>query len=305
MRSDAQIIASAPGSIMVTGEHAVVYGHRAIVAAVDQRITITLTPRKDETICLRSEIAPPHQGDLQNPGQSDAYRFVLAAISSYRDRLSAGFEMVIASQINPHLGLGSSAAVTITCLGALARLASAPLEPLHDQALSIIRHLQGRGSGADLAASLHGGMLAYRAPPNGEIIPLPEAPELSLKYVGYKTPTSEVLRLIARNMAADPERFDKLYREMGREADVAIQAAQRRDWAAFGLSLTRYQSHMEDLGVCDEPLGQIIGQARQDASVLAAKISGSGLGDCVLCLGAVAPGFTPARISRKGLIFHG
>lgn len=304
MRRDAQIIASAPGSIMITGEHAVVYGHRAIVAAVEQRITVTLTPREDNALRLRSEIAPPHKGDLQNPGQSDAYRFVLAAIAAYRARLSNGFEMDITSQINPHLGLGSSAAVTIACLGALARLTGAPLEPLHDEALSIIRRLQGRGSGADLAASLHGGMIAYRAPPDSEIIRLPDAPELSLKYVGYKTPTSEVLRLIAQNMAADPERFDGLYREMGREADVAIQAAQRRDWAAFGLSLTRYQSHMEDLGVCDEPLGQIIGKARQDGSVLAAKISGSGLGDCVLCLGAVPQGFAPAHLARKGLIFH-
>ena len=49
------ICASAPGSIMITGEHAVVYGHKAIVAAVEQRISVTLTPRQDDQVRITSE----------------------------------------------------------------------------------------------------------------------------------------------------------------------------------------------------------------------------------------------------------
>ena len=41
------ISTSAPGSLMISGEHAVVYGHPAIVCAIDARVHITLTPADD------------------------------------------------------------------------------------------------------------------------------------------------------------------------------------------------------------------------------------------------------------------
>ena len=42
---------------------------------------------------------------------------------------------------------------------------------------------------------------------------------------------------------------------------------------------------MEQLGVCDDTLKDMVTKLQSDAGVLGAKISGSGLGDCVLSLG--------------------
>ena len=42
--------ASAPGSLMLFGEHAILYGQAALVTAINQRISVLLEPRNDEQI---------------------------------------------------------------------------------------------------------------------------------------------------------------------------------------------------------------------------------------------------------------
>ncbi len=295
---------SAPGSIMITGEHAVVYGSRAIVAAIEQRLTVTLTPRKDREVTISSQIADPLRTHLDELQTSGAYKFVLAAIAMHQSEMTFGFDLLISSEINPTLGLGSSAAVTIAVLGAISTFVGQSHESVHAKAYQIIQDIQGRGSGADLAASFQGGMIAYRAPEQTEIIPLAAPPELSLKYCGYKTPTAVVLQKIASQMQGNEAIFDALYAEMGVLADQAITAAQARDWQSFAEALTAYQTRMEALGVSDETLDGIITSARASDGLMATKISGSGLGDCVLALGTPPEDFTPVTLATKGLILH-
>ncbi len=298
------IRASAPGSIMITGEHAVVYGHKAIVAAIEQRITVELTPRDDRVVTIASAIADPLETRLDDLAEGGAYRFVLAAIAMHQSDLPQGFDLDITSEINPTLGLGSSAAVTVATLGAIQTLAKVTLDQTHQKALKIVRDIQGRGSGADLAASFMGGMLTYRAQTTADMSPLPSPPPLSLKDCGYKTPTAVVLADIAARMEGNEAHFAALYEDMGQTAQQAIDAAQTQNWSAFAAALTRYQEHMQALGVCDDTLANIIAEARADRQVLAAKISGSGLGDCVVAVGAVPEGFVPVKVAQTGLEIH-
>lgn len=300
------VIASAPGSVMITGEHAVVYGHRAMVCAIEQRAKVVVRPLTRPKVRITSQIAPDQTIALDDITPQGAYRFVLGAVALYRDRLPGGVRFDITSDIDPTLGLGSSAAVTVACLGALSAMTGAD-ENLHGQATGIVRQIQGRGSGADLAASLYGGMLSYRAPDavnSADIAPLPTPPELGLCYAGYKTPTSEVLAKIAEAMRGNETRYQALYQRMGTCAEQAIAAAQAKDWPGFGAALNTYQTLMAELGVSDATLDAIITGAQNTPGLLAAKISGSGLGDCVLSVGALPNGFTTAPVAEKGLVIH-
>lgn len=296
---------SAPGSIMVSGEHAVVYGHAAIVAAIEQRIHVRLQATDDDTIYIHSAL-----GEYRSPATmlkpDPRLRFAIACLERYPH--SGGVDITIDSNIDHTLGLGSSAAVTIALLGALARHTGndESLQTLHAQALTIIRSLQGRGSGADLAASLQGGIIAYRNLPRTHIeaIPLPPA-TFHLCYAGYKTPTAEVLALIAKRMADAPKRYEQLYQEMGKSSTTAITAAQQHDWATFYQQLNHYQKLMRELGVSDDTLEHIISHAHKQHDCHVAKISGSGLGDCVLAIAGSTPkDFTAAPIAQDGLIYH-
>lgn len=292
---------------MVIGEHAVVYGYSAIVAAIEQRVHLTLSERNDSVVRITSEIADPLEVTLPDIAATGPYRFVLAAVA--QTGLTKGCDIDILSDIDPTLGLGSSAAITVAALGALRRYSGAPIADLHQDALTIVRNLQGRGSGADLAASLSGGLIAYTPPKRGgdaTINALPEPPvPLGLCYAGYKTPTSEVLAMVAEKMAGDPAAFDVLYARMGQTIDAAIDAAGAQQWPKFYAALNDYQTHMADLGVSDDTLDLIIRNARAQNATLAVKVSGSGLGDCVLALGHLPDGFEPVTLAKTGLQIHG
>lgn len=297
---------SAPGSIMITGEHAVVYGHKAIVAAIEQRVQVTLTPLSDDRVTITSEIAAPFEGKLSNLPSDGPYRFVLAALIGNSANMPGGCHIDIRSDIDPTLGLGSSAAVTIAVLGAVFAFCGKDKTGLHRAALAIVRNLQGRGSGADLAASLHGGVVEYTQPATqgdgAQITAFPAFPiPLGLRYCGYKTPTAEVLSIVAKRMETDPAGYAALYDQMGASVQNAVVAGRSQDWTAFYDSLNQYQIFMEQLGVSDETLAKIISDARRHAKVHVAKISGSGLGDCVLALGDMPDGFNRVTLAQTGL----
>ena len=295
------IIASAPGSLMISGEHAVVYGYPAIVCAIAQRVAVTLSSRDDGHIYIHSALGDYHAraGLLHADAR---LRFVLACLERYPT--SGALTLHIESALDPTLGLGSSAAVTVATLAALAQYtaADASLPALHEQALAIIRSLQGRGSGADLAASLWGGMIAYQNQPQVSVTPLPLPPDpLSLRYAGYKTPTGEVLARIAARMQEHPEHYAALYAQMGDTSTRTIAAAQAQDWPTFYRLLTTYQQHMRALGVSDATLEQLIADALPHSH--ATKISGSGLGDCILAFTAhTPPAHQPVEIDTQGII---
>ena len=297
------ILVSAPGSTLVTGEHAVIYGAPSVVAAVEQRATVCLTHRSEPTVSISSQIAPPMSAPLQDLMAEGPYRFVIACVLAFRERLSGGVKIDIRSEINHTLGLGSSAAVTVATLAALEGKIT---QALHTKALKIVRDIQGRGSGADLAASLFGGALSYQVTGDGpaRIAPLPLPPQMSLFNVGYKTPTPEVLALVAAKRDADPDGVDAIFAQMEEVATQTITLIQAGDWPATGPHLAAYQRLMDRLGVSDRALDAAVARAVATPGVIGAKISGSGLGDCVLAMGAVPEGFASIDAAQQGAVFH-
>ena len=307
---------------MVTGEHAVVYGYPSMVAAIDQRITMQCSPRSDRRIQISSHIAPTSDFSLDDITIEGPYRFVLACIELYKEKLHTGFDLSIESMIDPTLGLGSSAAVTIAAMACVRKVAGVSVDKpvfdeMHAEALSIVRSIQGRGSGADLAASLHGGLIAYQIKKmrseqqlnasNIESLPLP--PPLYLAYCGYKTPTADVLEKIAQDMLGKETFYQDLYKAMGDCAAQTIDAAKEKNWLEVAEQLNLYQSFMADLGVSDSTLDKLVDRAKISNAFQAAKISGSGLGDCVLAMskeenGFNVEGFSPVNISETGLIVY-
>ncbi|MBN2864517.1 MAG: GHMP kinase [Thiotrichales bacterium] len=298
-------ISSAPANLMLLGEHSVVYGYPAMACAVNQRIEIHWSKTTDKTLCIESELANfqftldelkafKQHPELDHP----KLRFVMHALNAFAKSLNHGLQIKIVSEFSSTLGLGSSAAVLAASLHGLNQITEQNLNTLELFQLGheIILGIQGRGSGTDLAASLSGGVILFEPALTSEQISRPAniqtLPEsitqnlaLSLVYCGYKTPTGEVLKHVSEQWQAEPEQLNRLYALMGETTKQACQTLLDGKLEHFYALCEVYQDLMDALGVNDETLQSIIDLMRQCSGIHASKISGSGLGDCVLGFG--------------------
>lgn len=300
--------ASAPGSIMLMGEHAVLHGYFSIVAAIDKRIKVTLTPRADSDINIFSENFGKINLSCQPKSQHKKFRYVIAAIKHFENIIPCGFDLHISSNFSAKLGLGSSAAVTVATLGVLQKWlhTKVNLEKLCQQGVAVIRKVQnGLGSGADVAASVYGGVIAYRAAPM-TIEKLEAIPEVSLIYAGYKTPTVEVIEKINCKAKSNPNYFSDLYNIIGDLVLSGIKYFKQGDWYKLGELFSKHYDAQRALGVSDEVIEKIINELRNMPEVFGSKISGAGLGDCVVALGKINKtnmNIIDVKINKQGIIF--
>lgn len=278
--------ASAPGSLMLLGEHAVLHGHAALVCAVDKRITVQLTPRKDTQINIHSALGC-YQTDITHLEIVSPFKFILATLKKFQKQLKQGCSIIIESEFSDQVGLASSAAVTVATLSALAAMLghTYSVAQLIRHARSIVQTVQGLGSGADVAACVLGGMVAYRMQPLF-IKNISDVPPFTVIYSGKKIPTVEVLARVEKGFSDYPKLFKQIIHAIGDCAEQGITAATRKSWDEFGRIMNIQQGLMEALGVSTPLLHGLIEELRSFPGISGAKISGSGLGDCVIGLGA-------------------
>ena len=271
---------------MLMGEHAVLRGHPAIVCAISKRMKVELTPRKDKTILLHSALGE-HETTLDELARNESFRFVLGAIRACRNDLKQGFELDIRSEMSHQMGLGTSAAVTVATLAALTGAQGKTLDPgcLLESGAKIIRKVQGGvGSGADVAASAYGGCLRFFAETQ-EVVKLSPVPQLTVLYSGSKTPTPEVIAIVAASRKKEPAVYGELDELIGDVVRRAFEAATRGDWETMGRLMNINHGLMDALGVNNARLAELVYKLREDPKILGSKISGSWLGDCVVGLG--------------------
>lgn len=275
---------------MLLGEYGVLFGKPALVCAIDKRIHVTLTPRADTAIHIHSDIHGTYTTDLHELRIEKPFHFVLSAIKLYQGKIRRGCDINITSEFSDKVGLGSSAAVTVATLAAIVSWLDIRVSPLYllKHGRSIIRECQGTGSGADVAASVYGGVVYYQAQPLAAEKIAVKIP-LSLYYCGFKTKTADAIRHVQAQFAAYPQVFKQLCAGIGQCAADALPLVRRQEFSKLGAIMNIQQGMMESLGVNMPVLQHMTTVLREQEGVTGAKISGSGLGDCVVALGEVQP----------------
>ncbi len=142
---------SSPAKVILSGEHAVVFGKPALVAAIDLRLKVSLWP-----------------SDKQNQSQpiSIIKKLVEAYLLKQKIRFQARpFNYAITSQIPMGRGLGSSAA--LACAGSAAILQfysqkQVTKEEINTVAYEVEKYYHQTPSGVDNSVSCLGGLVFYR-----------------------------------------------------------------------------------------------------------------------------------------------
>jgi len=246
---------SAPGKLLLMGDHAVVYGRPCLVTALSERMYVQTGARA--------------AGDT---------RFLDAAVNLWGtgdERLSA------TSSFSGTYGLGSSSAVTAAALKALRP--NATNRELFDAAYKIILEVQGVGSGFDVAAAIWGGTL-YFVTGGSTIEPLvtPDMP-LVVGFTGVKADTAAIVRDVAAKRERNKVRVERIFDGITKLVVQAKEKMLEGDFERVGKLMDFNQDYLRDLGVSSVSLETLISAAKK-AGAWGAKLSGAGGGDCMIAL---------------------
>src|SRR5713226_4644668 len=160
-------VASAPGKVILFGEHFVVYGIKAILCSIDKRITATSEIIDEKKIKIKSDIGNVEisTDSLSTPNRSmDVMKPFLYIAKKALEKLgkNVGIEIKIDSEIPVGIGLGSSSAccvaVTASVMGLFEKL---PKEEILKIAIEAERTIFENTSGADCSVCTFGGLMEY------------------------------------------------------------------------------------------------------------------------------------------------
>jgi len=275
----------AGGKVILLGEHAVVYGRPALAAGLRLGLTVELVAASGPAR-LESDATPA--GDAR---PLEVLRRTAAAVGLPAD----GFVARVRSELPAGAGLGSSAALAVALLRALATAAGRPLG--RGDELRLGRELEavfhGTPSGIDPAAAALGRCFTFVRGEPPVVTPLrPAAPlPLVIGLSGRPRSTGTAVLALRARWEADRARHEALFDRIGTVVEAGARALAAGDLAALGRAMDENQALLAEAGVSAPEVERLVAAARR-AGAAGAKLTGGGAGGAVIALGP-----DPARIA--------
>jgi mevalonate kinase len=276
-------IASAPGKIILFGEHFVVHGTKAILAAIDKRVTVTSTFTENKTIKVNSQL-----GTLEVP-ISSSYEEVKSEFRPFvylankiinSDQNVSGLEITINSDIPIGVGLGSSSACCVAAAASISELFNElSSEEILKMSIEAEKTIFPDTSGADCTVCTYGGMIEYPS-----IEKIDNTLDLNLLIANSMIPhnTKNSVEKVNKFKENDEERFSQLCDLETKLIDEVIVAMKNNDTTTFGLKMSENQKYLEEIQVSNDTLRGMISSLKEIS--LGTKITGAGDGGCVIAL---------------------
>ena len=278
------------------GEHAVVFGKPALALAIDLRVRASVSV-SDQYAVNGHPMRPKHH----------------AYISAALDEAWNGPPVRIStrSSIPSGSGLGSSAAVTVSSVGALlAEKGEYDLAPLAKKAFEVEFKVQKGASPTDTSTSVHGhGILVSPEKGDGFLWKVSkgqrvwnmhhcEVPDLTfvVGYTGLRAATGPLVDGVRILLDSDKDR----QRDVDRIGDVVLEgvdAVRRADKPTLGRLMLENHGLLNDLGVGHPALDKLVDACEESA--YGAKLTGAGGGGSMIAL-TDHPEKTAGAISRAG-----
>jgi mevalonate kinase len=277
--------ARAPGKLILSGEHAVVYGKPALAVAINRYAEAEAT----------SQLAPIISFDFGDLAYQQALRYAaLERIKEFKIRevvqkpvelaqfaLSLFFEILnvrpkhgvkikVRSDIPIGCGMGSSAAIILSVIHAIAHHMGVNISPelFFRLGLEAENMQHGRSSGLDLRVSQEGGCLLAKA---GQIIHRP-IPQIPFYLVNTGAPVSTTGECVSA--AAAFFKDNQLGDEFAAVTEMMDQALQANDKAVFCDAVCANQKLLEKIGVVPNKVQEFVAKLAKVEG--AAKICGAG-----------------------------
>ena len=288
-----QFKASAPGKVILFGEHAVVYGKPAIAVAVKKYAHITIKERRDTQINLKvagtNVQASLNLEDETIKSQSDQkelgiLKYVLKALKLIQNEPTKGMDIFLEIEMPVGAGLGSSAAVTVATLAAADKFykTELKLKEIASLAHQVELEVQKAASPIDTTLSTYGGAIYLEKNAiNIEKLPLNWELPLVIGHTPRESNTAEMIEKVQRIKEEYPSVINPLLESIEKVTDAAKEALLNNDERKLAELMNINHGHLDALGVNTKKLSKMVYDARETGA-LGSKITGAGGGGSII-----------------------
>ena len=278
-------IATAPGKVILFGEHFVVHGIQAILGAIDKRVTVTSSRRDDEIIYIESilgKLAVQNSDSVENVDKK--FRpFVHIAKKTLERHGNRGISIKIDSEIPPGVGLGSSSACCVAASASIMNLfEKTSREQILNMSIDAEKTIFPNTSGADCNVCTYGGIITYDKSTGLKNLDEKFSLDMIIINSNLEHTTDEVVDRVKNFKEKNPEIFQSLCNEETKLVKKSIESLRDNDMVTLGKCMSQNQIYLEQIGVSNDKLLSIIESIERTS--LGIKITGAGDGGCLIML---------------------
>ena len=277
-------IASAPGKVILFGEHFVVYGVKAILCSINKRVTVTAEKTSERKISINSKIGKldldPNK--LISEINSPLKPFYYLANKAIENK-DTGIHIQIDSEIPLGAGLGSSSACCVAGAAAIFKLfGDISKEKILKLAIEAERTIFENTSGADCTVCTYGGIMEYDK--NNGFKKIEHEPNFQLVIINsnIEHSTQSMVTKVKEFENKNKEEFSRLSSLESKLVEDVLKLIKENKMQEIGQKMNQNQEYLENIGISNNELTKMI-KIGQESS-FGAKITGSGGGGCIFVL---------------------
>jgi mevalonate kinase/isopentenyl-diphosphate delta-isomerase type 1 len=279
-------MASAPGKVVLFGEHAVLYGSRAIAVPLPKKIYARVLEDS-----LGVHLIVPRWGiDTVWVPNSQHQHSTLRAIERILTKIGVTrpkIRIELFPEIPRAMGLGSSAAAAVALIRAISNYYSLALsdEEVNQIAYESENIVHGNSSGIDNTVATFNQPLLYQMNLPSLRAPIQVLSPIPL-VVGLSNNASLTAPMVARVQAAwqkNRQYYDSIFNAIDQRVGRAMAALQQNDLQQLGDIMNENHKLLKQLNVSDPTLDRMVATAREHGAA-GAKLTGGGGGGAVIAL---------------------
>lgn len=277
---------SAPGKIILFGEHAVVYNRPALAVPVNQvQVDVEVLDSDKPGIWIDAPMVNL-QGELSTlPTDHPIGSVILKVFQHFGISQPQNLQLTITSTIPVAAGLGSGAAVSVALVRALSSFLSLPLanEQVNQLVFEIEKLHHGTPSGIDNTVITYNMPVYYMKGKPIETFKCGKPFTIVIGDTGVAAPTKESVGDVRRLWQRDANRFENIFNEVAQISTMARHFIESGRPELLGELMDHNHEFLQQMTVSSPELDVLVDAARK-AGALGAKLSGGGRGGNMIAL---------------------
>lgn len=279
--------ASAPGKVILFGEHAVVYGYPAIaVPVVETQARARVMPGTPDQGTIVAAPDLDRQFALLEAPLDDPLAFIIRlTLETIGKDKNPDLKITISSSVPIARGMGSGAAVSTAIVRGLGKYFGHwfSSQAISDLVFQVEEIYHGTPSGIDNSVIAFEKPVYFVKDETCEVFWVGKPFLLAIADTGIESPTREVVGDLRERYSQEPTRYQPLFQRVGEIANEARLAIAQGGISTLGDLMNENHSLLQGMGVSCPELDRLV-QAAREGGAQGAKLSGAGWGGNMIAL---------------------